>query len=359
MRIDGLWVTGPVVADVEQLASTLGRLSGWRLRADLDLVALHHTLVRMLRSRDGIDREDGGALPAWVHDAIHDYLRVLPSLTGQGASVFSGAAACGNARLLAGLASTMLGVVVVDDPRRSFRPVTSDLVADAVVHGRTWARTARAAVSVARGHAHWRVVCLVDAEVGPSLGGWLRRLGLPVSNAVLHARSPCSWDPLMEAALRVDPEVDRVCSDLRMPSPICAPPDAHPSLALAHVEAALEARDRARAEALLPHCPEGTEKALMEARIALQEGNQGCAAGHLEAQLPTGRGLDAARILALQLGDHPLATRVASGVTASDPEQVRVAVADWLVALGMDVQAAEVVARVEGTGWRSGVRVVS
>jgi hypothetical protein len=58
------------------------------------------------------------------------------------------------------------------------------------------------------------------------------------------------------------------------------------------------------------------------------------------------------------LGDHPLATQVASSVTAADSEQVRVAVANWLVTLGMDAKAAEVVARVEGTGWRNGVRVV-
>jgi len=353
-----MWVTGPEGADVDQVAGLLERVPGMGAASNLNPERLHHTVMRLLRSRDGLPRNASGALPGWVHRSVAHYLAIVPRLLGPPRSVVRAAACCGNGALLQGVAPSVVGLVVADDPRRRFRPASGDLIEQAAVHGQAWAHTLEPARAVAEAVPHWRLVVLTQPNAGPLLAAFLQGLGMATRGLPISPRPPLAWDPLMEAALRAHPAVDRMLRALGLRCPPVAPPTAHPSLARVHTRLALEQGDVDRAQTLLDACPDGVETAVLRARASRLSGDEGAAAEVLSHVWTDRASVDAVRLEALLLGDVPIAVQAAASVGPTDPEPIRTALAHWLVRMGMDPEAAELVARVEGTGWRSGIRVV-
>ena len=352
-----LLVAGTDAADVGRVVEVLGTAPGLRARPGLSLQALHTTVDSQLRARDGLERGPHGALPGWVEAAVADFLASVPAAVGQGVAVVP--ALDLPDPVLRRLAVRTAGLAVVDDPRRGFQVQSADPLHDAVVWGRRWAQRVESMVAAVQRSPRWMLASLVDPTVAARVSAFLAQLGVRLPRPVVSARPPLQWDPLLEAALRVDPRVDPLLQQLGLRRPPVAPPSAHSTLARAHAEAALQRGDVDTARAVLEHASADGAADALRAACARRLGDAFGAASLLSEHLDHGRGPDAVRVEALALGAERVAVEVARAVVASDPEPVRVALARWLVARGLDAEAAEVVAAVEGTGWRTGVRTVA
>mgnify|MGYP000135281578 CR=1 FL=1 len=345
-------VTGPVAEDAALVARLISESKGLRHRAGIRLGGVLELMEAQLHARDGLDRTNGGRLPEWVQAAVADYLGLVPTLQFAGLAVVDAPELWHRPELLARLSNMGVVVAVLDDPRRG----RSDTDPEAAIRwGRRWAESVADVVSrTTRGR--WLTLRLWRPDAHAALAALVQQLSGQPLRARLSSRPPLAWSPTQEAALRAHTAVDPALLAVGLPLPPKAPGCPHPAIALARAEAALQAGRHTEAWEYAGQAGHGLSAALLQSRLYRVAGKASHAVEALRPFLDGGRGPDDARVEALRNPTTALSEDVAAAVVPSDSEAVRTALARWLLAHGMDPEAAELVAWVEGTGWHSGVR---
>ena len=349
-------VTAPVAEDAAQVAGILNQSSGLRHRSRLRLGRLLDIIETQLRSRDGLERSESGDLPAWIQAAVSDYISLLPSLNVNELAVVDAPQLWHRPALLQTLAAHSLVLAVVDAPRRVPAADPHDPVPHLQAWGTHWARSVLAVQShvpqVTTLHL-WR------SDAHNTLADMVRQiLGKPLRSR-LPVRPPIALDPTLEAVFRAHPLVEQALQSVGLPLPPKADDASHPAIALIRAEAAIEQGELETARALVSQAGAQLPAALIRARLHRLAGEATLAEEQLRPFLDAGRGTDGARLEALASPFTRLSEDVAAAVDANDSESVRIALAHWLVHRGMDPDAAELVAWVEGTGWYTGIRTRS
>lgn len=346
-------VTAPVEDDAAQVAQILGEISGLRHRRRIRLGPVLDLVETQLRSRDGLERGADGELPSWIQAAISDYIGLLPTINVGELAVVDAPELWHRPALLQTLAVNCLVVAVIDDPRRVQVPDAHDAITHALSWGTDWAR------SVLAVHAHLpntTTLHLWRTDAHNTLAAMVQRLlGKPLRTR-LAVRPPLAWDPSLEAVFRAHPMVEVALRTVGLPLPPMAGDSSHPAIALTRAEAALEAGELDKARSLVAQAGTELPAVLLRARLHRLAGEATIAEAHLRPFLDAGRGPPDACLEALAIPSTQLSEDVAAAVLADDPEPLRIALAHWLVHRGMDPDAAELVAWVEGTGWHTGVR---
>ena len=128
-----------------------------------------------------------------------------------------------------------------------------------------------------------------------------------------------------------------------------------PELAAEFALGALEEGDLERAQAVLPRRaepgPAGARVELVRGRLALARGDRERAVAAWLAALELDPEQGEAFERLFELGDERCLPELAGRARHSGVARVRHALARWLVARGLDAQAAELLARVEHQGW--------
>jgi hypothetical protein len=348
-------VTGPVSADASRVAQVLGELPQVRHRAGIRLDGVWALLDRQLQSRDGLQRTPDGALPDWVNAAVVAYLGLVPTLRCPALAVVDAPELWHQPALLRALSDQAVILTVLDDPRRNTLDPDAAPIDQTIQWGADWARSVQAAWPMTQS-PRCPVIRLWRPDAHTALASIAHTLVRQPLRSRLDSQPPLAWDPLREAALRADPCVDPTLRMVGLPLPPRLEGLPHPTIAVATGEAALAAGDYPAAFDALAAAGTDLRAACLKARLYRVTGKYARAAEALRPFLDHGSGPDQARIVALETPESGLSADVAAAVGSSDAEPVRAAFAHWLVAKGMDAEAAELVAWMEGTGWRNGVR---
>jgi hypothetical protein len=338
-------MTGPVLllaipdAVAAVLAEGLRPHPGIALRDGVDIQRLRAEFDQHTRARVHSDRMPWDHGSDWVDELVEAKLSRVLGKPGGRRVVLRARDTATVGRIASALRATPL--VWLADPRHAAPPDEGDAIAAAARAGAQWAAAATAARALDGAVQVGEPAAVLDALGLTAHGPTLATL------AMLHRLPAPALAPAVLGALAATHEVAEVlgAAGVRVP-----PPPEHPDVLLIRARAAHEPAERiALAERCLQLAPAPRVRG-PAIDILIDAGARAPARAHLvrwrqEADAPGAW----ARLLSERTGP-PERAWLRAARSHRDPT-VRGALARWLVAHGLDREAAETVCRVRGVDW--------